>query len=112
MKKFPLIFVFILLISFAGCTSNDQTVQISRDELPTTPATGKLKAIDCKPEQRNADACIEIYQPVCGQVQVQCITTPCDPVKETFANSCKACANPLVMSYTEGECLTTDNIKR
>jgi len=60
--------------------------------------------INCLPEQRNVDACIEIYQPVCGNVNVQCVTTPCDPAKETFANSCKACTNPLVISYTEGEC--------
>lgn len=61
-------------------------------------------SIECSPEQRNIDACIEIYQPVCGTVQVQCITEPCDPVKETFSNSCFACQNPLVTSYTEGEC--------
>jgi len=60
---------------------------------------------ECLPEQRNVDACIEIYQPVCATVNVQCVTTPCDPVRETYANSCKACMNSLVSSYTEGECL-------
>ena len=59
---------------------------------------------DCLPEQRNVDACIEIYQPVCASVNVQCVTTPCDPVRETYSNSCKACMNSLVSSYTEGEC--------
>lgn len=95
----------------------NQTVQIPNDELTpedpsTQPNNGKLKAIDCTPEQRNAEFCIEIYQPVCGQVQIQCITTPCDPIKETFANSCKACSNPNVISYTEGECYASDDIKR
>jgi hypothetical protein len=60
--------------------------------------------VTCLPEQRNVDACIEIYQPVCGTVHVQCITTPCDPVKETFENSCKACTNELVEGYFNGEC--------
>jgi carboxymethylenebutenolidase len=69
-----------------------------------------LKSTDCLPEQRNVDACIEIYQPVCGQVQVECITTPCDPVKETFENSCKACANERVISYTEGKCVEDEEI--
>jgi carboxymethylenebutenolidase len=64
-----------------------------------------LKSTPCLPEQRNVDACIEIYQPVCGQVQVECVTTPCNPVKETFENSCKACANERVISYTEGKCI-------
>ncbi len=58
----------------------------------------------CLPEQRNVDACIEIYQPVCATVFVHCVTTPCDPVQETFANSCKACMNSLVSTYTKGEC--------
>ncbi len=63
-----------------------------------------LAVTECLPEQRNVDACIEIYQPVCGIVNVQCVTTPCDPAQETFANSCKACTNSLVSSYTNGEC--------
>ncbi len=63
-----------------------------------------LSVSECLPEQRVVDACIEIYQPVCATVKVQCVTTPCDPVQETFANSCKACKNSLVSSYTNGEC--------
>ena len=64
-----------------------------------------LKVTECLPEQRDVDACIEIYQPVCATVNIQCITTPCNPIQETFANSCKACSNSLVSTYTEGECL-------
>jgi len=63
-----------------------------------------LVVMECLPEQRNVDACIEIFQPVCATVNVQCVTTPCDPVQETFANSCKACMNSLVSTYTKGEC--------
>jgi hypothetical protein len=63
-----------------------------------------LAVTECLPEQRGVDACIEIYQPVCGTVNVQCVTTPCDPTQEAFANSCKACANSLVSGYTNGEC--------
>jgi len=63
-----------------------------------------IAVTECLPEQRDVDACIEIYQPVCGTVNVQCVTTPCDPAQETFANSCKACTNSLVSSYTNGEC--------
>ncbi|MCZ6718011.1 MAG: hypothetical protein O6944_02510 [Gammaproteobacteria bacterium] len=63
-----------------------------------------LAGTECLPEQRGIDACIEIYQPVCATVNVQCVTIPCDPVQETFANSCKACINSLVSSYTKGEC--------
>jgi hypothetical protein len=58
----------------------------------------------CSPESRLAEMCAEIYAPVCGAVQVECITTPCNPVPETFSNSCFACANHRVVSYTNGAC--------
>lgn len=35
-------------------------------------------------------ACTREYMPVCANVQVQCITAPCFPVQETFANRCVA----------------------
>ena len=60
--------------------------------------------IKCDAESRNAEACIEIYQPVCAKVRVDCITTPCDPIKQEFSNSCFACINSRTLSYTEGEC--------
>jgi len=62
------------------------------------------ESTECLPEQRNVDACTGIYQPVCATVQVQCITTPCNPIQETFSNFCFACQNSLVSSYIEGKC--------
>ena len=64
----------------------------------------------CSNESRLADACIEIYSPVCGQVQVECITTPCPPVPETFSNSCFACQNDRVVAYTEGACTSESEL--
>ena len=51
----------------------------------------------CTPEQRNADACIEIYQPVCG-------FSSSDENIKTFSNSCFACIDENVAYWTEGEC--------
>lgn len=34
--------------------------------------------------------CTQQYQPVCGEVQVQCVTAPCYPVQQTFGNRCEA----------------------
>jgi len=65
---------------------------------------GESDIVKCQAEERNVDACIEIYKPVCANVEVQCIKAPCDPVPETFSNSCFACQNPLVEGYREGEC--------
>ena len=60
--------------------------------------------IACTPQQRNADVCAAIYQPVCAKVNIECIRAPCNPINETFPNSCEACKNPVVESYTMGEC--------
>ena len=49
----------------------------------------------CTIESRNADACISVYQPVCGYSKSS---------HETFSNSCFACLNPEVIYWTEGEC--------
>jgi len=78
--------------------------KVIREYFEEDTSVSNSRAIECLPEQRDVDGCIEIYQPVCATVNVQCITTPCDPVKETFENSCKACVNSLVSAYTEGEC--------
>ncbi len=87
MHKLPVLITSLFLFLITGCTPITSTPTAI---IPTAITTPKLKAIDCSPEERNVDACIEIYQPVCGQVQVECIQSPCDPVKEIFSNSCKA----------------------
>lgn len=33
-------------------------------------------------------ACTKEYNPVCALTQIQCITTPCDPIPETYGNTC------------------------
>ena len=58
----------------------------------------------CWPEDRNAEICTQIYQPVCGWFdpeKIQCIRYPC---AVTFGNSCLACMDEKVLYYTEGEC--------
>jgi hypothetical protein len=67
------------------------------------------QAIDlksCPPESRQVDACVELYAPVCAAVSVQCVTTPCNPVPQTYSNSCFACVNENVVGYSEGACST------
>lgn len=76
---------------------------------PSEPAPA---GIVCTQEQKNAEACIEIFAPVCAQVKVECVTTPCNPVPQTFPNSCYACSEDRVISYVDGSCpggeLTTE----
>jgi len=41
---------------------------------------------ECGPSSK---VCTTEYAPVCGEVQVQCIKAPCNPVQQTFSNECK-----------------------
>lgn len=75
---------------FAACPDEDDPIATSE--------------ITCPQGSKEVDACIEIYAPVCASVQVECVTTPCDPIPQTFPNSCFACSEDRVDSYTEGEC--------
>lgn len=61
-------------------------------------------SVACRDDQRLVDMCTEQYDPVCAAYQVQCITTPCNPVPKTYSNSCFACMDNKVISYNAGEC--------
>ena len=58
----------------------------------------------CSDDSRNADACITLYDPVCGWSdpdKIKCIKFPC---ASTYSNSCNACKNLDVLYFTKGEC--------
>ncbi|MAG12292.1 hypothetical protein CL630_00565 [bacterium] len=104
----------VLITDFDSCVAAGNPVMESYPRRCASDGRTFIENIDapisggvfkCESEQRNADGCIEIYQPVCGEVNVRCITTPCPSVQETFPNSCFACKNSLVDIYTEGECM-------
>jgi phage shock protein PspC (stress-responsive transcriptional regulator) len=75
--------------------------------IPPIPPAVPNKSSDvvtCTDEMKQSDICAEIYAPVCGMVDMQCFTTPCPPVQETFSNGCHACGQGNVDSYTQGVC--------
>lgn len=74
------------------CRHGDTTYVESVD-LPDQPAVTEDKT-----------PCTRDYRPVCGEVEIQCITTPCDPLKTTFANECEA-ENAGATNITEGACV-------
>jgi hypothetical protein len=57
----------------------------------------------CTPASRTADACIEIYSPVCGYFDesVRCIKAPC---AATYSNSCFACMDEKVSYWVQEQC--------
>ncbi|MDO8523517.1 MAG: hypothetical protein Q7S12_04560 [bacterium] len=108
--------VLALLVAFilaAGINGDKNIVSVTKPTptptatltpIPTLTPTPTSAAIKCLPEQRNAEVCTADFNPVCATVQIQCIKAPCNPIQETFSNSCDACKNPLVDSYIAGEC--------
>jgi len=48
--------------------------------------------------------CTKEYRPVCGNVTIQCVTTPCEAKEQTFSNSCLLNANPNATYLRDGEC--------
>lgn len=96
------IFIVILII-----TTICAVVFLFNGQWAEKPAHSVDKEVKCLKDQREADICAEIYAPVCANVQIQCTKAPCYPIKETFGNSCEACRNHLVDSYTEGVCKQT-----
>lgn len=109
----PFLWTMAFIISIGVCLTGFVMYQSILAERDTIENLSLFKSVSrdkagepilCKEEQRNVDVCIEIYEPVCALVNIQCVTTPCNPVEETYGNSCKACQNSLVASYKEGGC--------
>ncbi len=88
----PMITMFIIFSVKVKQTIDKTTPQLTWENLT------------CTDESRQAEACAEIYQPVCATVEVQCITAPCDPITTTYSNTCEACKNLWVSSYKQGQC--------
>jgi hypothetical protein len=47
----------------------------------------------------------KLNSPVCGKINVQCITTPCDPVQETFKNIYQS-KKANAFDIQKGTCIT------
>lgn len=51
--------------------------------------------------------CSMEYAPVCGSKQVQCVTTPCNPIYETYSNGCMMRADGAELVHV-GECTDSE----
>ena len=61
----------------------------------------------CEDQTIEPIVCTKEYMPVCGEIQIQCITTPCDPIQETYGNSCMMKAAGADFLYN-GACADVD----
>ncbi len=51
-----------------------------------------------------SDCSQEPIQPVCALIQVRCVTTPCDPIPQTFNNYCELKNDPYAQYLHMGSC--------
>ena len=72
---------------------------------PNATFIHKGKCKTDKPPHR-PKPCNRVYRPVCASVKINCITTPCRPVKQTFANLCLMKNNPNATLIHKGKCKT------
>lgn len=78
-----LLALLIVPLALSGCIS------IEQQPVPTNTAS-----VTCSQEEKLAEVCIQLYDPVCGDD------------KATYSNACEACRAGGVTSYTAGECVT------
>lgn len=73
-------------------------------DFASCPTVATKQEMTCTSDMKKAEMCTAEYEPVCGLVEIQCITTPCNPVPQTFGNACTACMQKNVHTYTNGAC--------
>lgn len=64
--------------------------------------TGECQSVSPEPT-----ACTKEYMPVCGEIQIQCFTTPCNPIHETYGNACEMKSAGAHLLY-KGACADVD----
>lgn len=105
MKKIWLSFVLGTLLLIAGSTFATGQTTITASGHATVTASGGATTSGSS-ESNSGTMCTADYTPVCGKVQVQCVTAPCDPVWETFSNACTA-HNAWATEIMSWACVTT-----
>ncbi len=60
----------------------------------------------CEPKTASEDTfCAAVYQPVCAEIEVQCVRAPCNNIFQTFGNECEARRTGFnIKQLKSGEC--------
>ncbi len=58
-----------------------------------------------KIEKKENIMCPQVYEPVCGEIAVECITAPCPKIQKTFSNACFLKLNPRATFLHKGVCV-------
>ncbi|MEZ5537440.1 MAG: hypothetical protein R3F02_17695 [Thiolinea sp.] len=82
-------------------------VQLDAGEQPPADSAERVSDSLVRCTTPRPEICYELYQPVCAvrDTGVRCVTTPCPSTEKiTYANDCKACADPKVFGFQRGDC--------
>jgi len=90
MKKYKLYTMILLLLSLTAC-------------FPTTKKH-KERTSSQTSNTHTMRPCTKEYIPVCAEVAIECITTPCEPIKQTFPNACVLSNNKKAKFLYKGIC--------
>jgi hypothetical protein len=87
-----------------NCARTDSGSQWACTEMACDIATTYVPVCTKYARWEEPTMCTMDYNPVCGSVQVECVTTPCEPVEQTFGNACSMAANPRATFLHRWEC--------
>ena len=104
MKNYKIYTIAFLILGFTACSSTPKESQTHADnKVPNCAADGP----GCKqfnPDKDLIKPCTREYVPVCGEIQIECVTTPCEPIKKTFSNACVLGNNKHARLLYKGAC--------
>jgi len=90
MKDYKLYTLTLLVLSLTACFPTAKKHQVTTS--PQTTNTHTMRP------------CSKEYIPICAEVAIECITTPCKPIKQTFPNACVLSNNKKATFLYKGIC--------
>ncbi len=98
MRKISICIAVLLAAITVGCGSNSGGS--SQNSSSSHSSSSSSSAV-----------CTAEYVPICGAKQVQCVTTPCDRVPQTYTNRCEFDKDSDVEFIHDGECNASTTIR-
>ncbi len=110
-----LVFLFVLFSWMQMSFASDNMVMCTMDAKQCSDGSWVGRTwpnceFVCPSNSNLPKPCTREYKPVCAEVQVQCITSPCYPIQETFSNKCEMWNNSLATFLHEWSCKADVNI--
>jgi len=90
MKNYKTYIMLLLTLTLISCSS--------------TTKKHKERVVIQNSNTHTMRPCTKEYLPICAEVAIECITTPCEPIKQTFSNACVLSNNKKATFLYKGAC--------